>query len=94
MATDHVKVAAALDASTQAMVGELEGRGAVRERVACAELVRAAGCVCKSLRDSRHSVKPLPGKAQCWIGRPETCAIDLHDPRCPLALSDAIERRG
>jgi hypothetical protein len=58
------------------------------ERAASAELVRAAGCVCESLRAG--------GDFQG--GRSEDQLFGdvflVHDDRCPQALAAAIEARG
>lgn len=53
--------------------------GAAQERAACAELVRAAGCLCEGLIRAKLSVRLKEG---------------CHDPRCPQALAAAIEARG
>jgi hypothetical protein len=72
--------------------------GAASERAACAELVRAAGCICAQIRYAWVQDKTAEFR---WAGRCEreavvrdVGAIVEHDPRCPAAILAAIEGRG
>jgi len=59
---------------------------------ACANLVRSAGCICRSLRkanDFRGTMKPIGARAT--MGRDGEWTIGEHDPRCPEALAADIE---
>ncbi len=58
--------------------------GAEWERVARAELVRAAGCLCGELN----------GSLECMADWDDNGHLENHDPRCPVALAMAIEARG
>lgn len=53
-------------------------------RKACADLVRAAGCICHDLVRG--------GQARFRASGHYQSAVEEHDPRCPEALARAIER--
>lgn len=81
----------------KSLTSKLEGTDpASIERAACAELCRAAGCLCHSLQDSKARwnwpvVDTTPGDG--FSGR-IVKVVDRHDPRCPEALALAILQRG
>lgn len=64
------------------------------ERAACAELVRAAGCLCHLIPRTCHTA----GVRYRWAWDPREKRLKLprkaHDSRCPQALAAAIEARG
>lgn len=62
------------------------------ECAACAELVRAAGCICKSLYEGWLSMHHLGWDGE-YSGYP-TEPVTRHDSRCPEALAAAILARG
>lgn len=59
---------------------------AQEERAACAELARAAGCLCHELVRGGRAVFRGSGHYES--------AVQVHDPRCPAAILAAIEARG
>jgi hypothetical protein len=64
------------------------------ERAACAELVRAAGCICRLLM-SVQDFKGAAGFNACGgSDRLGAWEISAHDPRCSHTLAAAIEARG
>jgi hypothetical protein len=72
---------AATGARTRAGVEHHREHGRREERIACAALVRAAGCSCDP--------EMLDGSARVRDGEVET-----HVPWCPFALAASIEARG
>jgi hypothetical protein len=64
--------------------------GAAWERAACAELARAAGCLCVQL----HAfLQESTGIRLSQVSQIDS-VVDVHDPRCPAAILAAIEGRG
>lgn len=60
--------------------------GAEWQLAGCAELARAAGCVCHELVRGGRAVFRGSGHYES--------AVQVHDPRCPAAILAAIEARG
>lgn len=68
----------------------------LNERAACAELVRAAGCLCFKILVAAEATGTgfFGGLVETNEGRPVVPRIVVtHDPRCPQALAAAIEER-
>jgi hypothetical protein len=76
-----------VDAETVVAMLEVERQ---KERAACAELVRAAGCFC-SCSDWASGLDPLEYES---AEADEPLRVKVHHPRCPQALAAAIEARG
>jgi hypothetical protein len=76
----------------QALTEQLSGTDpATVERRACADTVRAAGCLCFALVNTKERLAP-PCQAEFdWSAGGEVTA---HDPRCPTALAAVILARG
>lgn len=86
--------------SPQQIHATAKKEGAAEENAACAELARAAGCLCRELRYA-WTQDAAPRLHFRWAGRFEREAvvrdmggIIVHDPRCPAAILAAIEARG
>lgn len=65
------------------------GRGKAETLVACAALVRAAGCICGILRLA-------PGYSDSEVIEDEKGALRIkrHDSQCPQTIAAAIKARG
>lgn len=84
------RVGAQPDVSTNAESVAAFTAGMAGERFACAELVRAAGCLCLVLfsAEGAGDIEGLSCRAK-FAGE----TILEHDHRCPQALAAAIEAR-
>lgn len=62
-----------------------------RERAACADLARGAGCICQDLYPEccEATLRRKDGGRYGF----EELEVAEHDPRCPCALALAIESR-
>lgn len=77
----------------------IEAELVAEERAACAALCREAGCICNELADLdklRYGGAPVHFRGR-FAGRQRTDGmgtVEIHDPRCPLALASRIEAQG
>lgn len=85
---EYDEVTARRQADAEAERDEQHDRTLVlEEREACAALVEAAGCICEDLNLARIFTGKM---ANTWTS---LFLVEIHDPRCSVALAAKIRGR-